>query len=305
LSWDPQTFPPAIEPRLRASWRPRRLVDAEMSGAVGLYGQRLVGISDRRDASSVFTAWVRPPDDSRTEAIHAQTSWQQSIGGGFSWSIDGYYRRIYNVPVSTWSTIATFTPELSLADGRVHGADGRVEYRRGPFYGFGAYGYSWTEYQSAQEDFGVWFGEPVQFYQPPHDRRHQVNALASLGLGRYTFAARWDYGSGFPFTRPIGFDELFDFRTDLPNVRGRYGETRLLLDRPYNGRLPPTHRLDISAERIFDIRSRQLQVQAGVINVYNQTNIFYYDVFTNRRIDQLPFAPYASVRLQPQSSIRR
>ena len=45
--------------------------------------------------------------------------------------------------------------------------------------------------------------------------------------------------------------------------------------------------------------SRQLQLQAGVINAYDQRNIFYYDVFTNRRIDQLPFAPYLSVSLQP------
>jgi hypothetical protein len=304
-SWDPATSSVSIEPRLRASWRPGGLVDGELSGALGMYGQRIAGISDRRDASSVFTAWVRPSNDAKPRALHAQASWQQSHGAGFSWSVDGYYRRMTNLPVATWSTVATFKPEVSLADGRAHGVDGRLEYQRGPFYVFGGYGYSWTRYESAQEDFGVWFGEPVQVYHPPHDRRHQANALASLGLGRYTFAARWELGSGFPFTRPLGFDERFDFRADLPNVKGRYGETRLLLDRPYNGRLPLTHRLDISLERLVEIRARQLQLQAGVINVYDQANIFYYDVFTNRRIDQLPFAPYVSVRLQPPSSIQR
>ena len=49
---------------------------------------------------------------------------------------------------------------------------------------------------------------------------------------------------------------------------------------------------------------RPLQV-AGVINAYNRKNIFYYDVFTTRRIDQLPFAPYLSVRFQPRGSGRR
>jgi hypothetical protein len=302
VPWYPQTFRPTIEPRLRASWRPRALGDGELSGALGVYEQRLSGITDRRDASSVFTAWVRPVEEAKIEALHAQMSWQQGIGPHFSWSLDGYYRRLQNLPVSTWSTIATFTPDLSLADGRVHGADARVEYRRGPLYAFAAYGYSWTEYASAQDDFGVWFGEPVVSYHPPHDRRHQANALASLELGRYTVSARWEFGSGFPFTQPIGFDELFDFRTDLPSVRGRYGDTRLLLDRPYNARLPATHRLDVSAERSFDIRGRQIELQAGVINAYNQTNIFYYDVFTNRRVDQLPFAPYASVRFRPRAT---
>ena len=207
----------------------------------------------------------------------------------------------HDLPVTTWSTVASFTPELSLAEGRAQGADGRVELRRGPFYAFGGYGYSRTQYESAQDDFGVWFGEPVQVYHPPHDRRHQANALASLDLGPYTVAGRFEYASGLPFTRPLGFDEWFDFRTDLPHVDGNYGETRLLLDRPYNGRLPPSHRLDLSLKRTVDFRSRRFELQAGVINAYGQTNMFYYDIFTNRRVDQLPFAPYVSVRLQPAS----
>ena len=300
MSWYPQTYMPTIEPRLRASWQPRGLEDEELSGALGIYKQRIAGITDRRDASSVFTAWTRVPGDTVMQSIHAQMSWQQSLASGLSWSVDGYYRWMENLPITVWNTAATFTTELALADGRVHGGDARVELRRGPFYGYAGYGYSWTEYQSAQEDFGVWFGEPVQSFHPSHDRRHQANVIASLDLGRFTFSSRWEYGSGFPFTQPIGFDELFDFRTTLPDVSRRFGETRVLLDRPFNGRLPPTHRLDLSVQRTFDVLSRELQLQAGVINAYNQNNIFYYDVFTNRRIDQLPIAPYLSLRLQPR-----
>jgi hypothetical protein len=300
-SWYPAAFSPAIEPRLRASWHPGGLADAELSGALGLYQQRIAGISDRRDASSIFTAWMGPTDDAKLEAIHAQASWQQTLGAGLSWSVDGYYRRMRHLPVTTWSTTARFSPDLSLASGRSHGADARLEIRRGPFYAFGGYGYGWTEYESSQEAFGVWFGEPVQRFHPPHDRRHQANALASLRLGPYAFAARWDFGSGFPFTRPIGFDEQLDFRGNLPNVRGRYGETRVLLDSPYGGRLPSVHRLDVSAERLVRLRSYELQLQAGVINAYDQSNIFYYDLFTNQRVDQLPFAPYLSLRLQPRA----
>ena len=295
---------PSIEPRLRASWRVGGGVDGELSGAVGLYQQPLSGISDRRDASSIFTAWVRTPHDSRMRSIHAQASWEHTVGDGFSYSVDGYYRRMHDLPVATWSTIARFTSEISLASGRSYGADARVELRRGPLYLFGGYAYSWTEYRTEQDDFGVWYGVPVQSYRPPHDRRHQASALASLALGRLTLAARWEFGSGFPYTRPIGFDEVIDFRTDstqLPVVRRTFGETRVLLDRPYNGRLPPTHRLDISARRPVDVGSWELELQAGAINVYDQTNMFYYDVFAHRRVDQLPLTPYVSVKLQPGS----
>ncbi|MGK7311854.1 MAG: TonB-dependent receptor [Candidatus Longimicrobiales bacterium M2_2A_002] len=293
-----------FEPRLRASWAVDA-VDGELNGAVGLYEQRLTGISDRRDASSVFTAWVPSRSGSRMRSLHAQASWEQSIGSAFSYSVDVYARRMEDLTVATWSTVASFNTDLSLASGRAHGVDVRVEYRRGPVYLFGGYGYSQTTYESAQEDFGQWFGEPVQSYSPPHDRRHQLSLLGSLELGRVMVSARWEYGSGFPFTRPIGFDEIFDFRTTdspLPRLTRRFGQTRLLLDRPYNGRLPATHRLDFSVRRPVTIGSSELELQAGVINLYDQTNIFYYDVFAQRRVDQLPVAPYLSAKLQIPSS---
>jgi len=298
----------SVQPRLRASWQVPGLEDAELSGAVGMYEQRVAGIADRRDASSIFTAWIRTPEGSRMRALHAQASWQQSLGSYFSYSVDGYYRRMYDLPITTWSTIARFSTDLSLANGRSYGADARVEYRRGPLYLFGSYAYGWTEYRSAQADFGVWFGEPVLTFHPPHDRRHQLSALASVELGAYTLGAHWEFGSGFPFTRPLGFDELIPFPTDktqLPRVTRTPGETRVLLDRPYNGRMPATHHLDISVKRSMSVGSQELELQAGVINVYDQTNIFYYDVFTNRRIDQLPVAPYLSVKIQPRAGRAR
>ncbi len=298
---------PSIEPRLRASWRVTGPVDGELSGAVGLYEQRLSGISDRRDASSIFTAWVRTPSGARMKSIHAQASWEQSLAAGLSYAVDGYFRRMYDLTVSTWSPLARFAPELSLANGRSHGAEARVEFRRGPLHLFGGYAYSRTEYRAEQESFGSWFGEPVVVYQPSHDRRHQATALASLELGRFTLASHWEYGSGFPFTRPVGFDELIDFRTDdapLPPLTETFGETRLLLDRPYNGRLPPTHRLDLSVTRPVEVGSGELELQAGVINAYDQTNIFYYDVFAQRRVDQLPVTPYLSVKFQLPAGTR-
>jgi hypothetical protein len=42
----------------------------------------------------------------------------------------------------------------------------------------------------------------------------------------------------------------------------------------------------------------QIVLQAGVINAYDRRNMFYYDLFSGRRLDQLPLAPYASVTLR-------
>lgn len=301
VSFNPQGYGVSFEPRFRFSLLPFGNEDQEISGSLGLYKQSIVGISDMRDLSSVFVAWSGAPLGAKQmEAIHALLGWQQEIFRGFSWSIEGYYKKMSNIAVPVWSTIARFTTDLALADGEVYGADLRVEYNRGRFYALAGYGYSHTLYTSAQDHFNVWFGEPIQEYNPPHDRRHQVNLLFSVDIGSFTFGSRWQLGTGLPYTRPLGFDDLLDFRERLPDVTTDRGTRRVILDKPYQGRMPIVHRLDVSLERSFKFTKSgsALNLQVGAINSYDQTNIFYYDVFTHRRIDQLPFLPYATLELE-------
>src|SRR5690606_31788245 len=163
---------------------------------------------------------------------------------------------------------------------------------------FLGYGYGVTEYEVSQAEFNNWYGGGVQRYHPPHDRRHQVNALANLEVGGFDLSARWQLGTGLPFTRPVGFDEAFDYTLRLHDVRDGPGSPRLLLDRPLTGRLPAVHRLDASIRRGFDLPFGSLDAQIGMINAYDQRNMFYYDLFSGRRVDQLPLAPYASLTLK-------
>jgi hypothetical protein len=172
-----------------------------------------------------------------------------------------------------------------------------VELTRPGFYGFVGYGYGWTQYSVEQATFDAWYGDPVQHYHPPHDRRHQVNALLSLDLWGFTAGGRWQLGTGFPYTRPYGFDEAFNFQAWLEDVRRR-GHTRMVVERPYGGRLPVMHRLDVSLRREFGLPVGTLELQAGAVNVYDRPNIFFYDLQTDRRVDQLPLTPYLSIRLE-------
>jgi hypothetical protein len=288
----------AVEPRLRVRWEPFGPSKGAVQGALGLYRQYVVGLSDMRDVSSVFVAWMKAPQGEPLKALQGMLGWQQPLGRGFRWSVDGYYKRLTGIPVTVWSAVAYFTTQLGRADGETWGADVRVEYSRPHFRGILGYGYSWTLYEVSQREFTTWYGEPVQSYHPPHDRRHQINAIFSLDLGAFTASARWQFGSGLPFTRPIGFDEVFDFASWLYDVKTTLGTTRILLDKPFTGRLPLVHRLDLALARAFDVSFGQIVVQAGVINAYDRRNMFYYDLFTGRRLDQLPLAPYASVTLR-------
>lgn len=163
---------------------------------------------------------------------------------------------------------------------------------------FWAMAYSWTEYKTSQEHFEEWYGETTQTYHPMHDRRHQVTSQLNMELGAYTLGIRWQFGTGLPYTQPLGFDDMLQFEQKLPIVKQEYGTPRALIDKPYRGRISAYHRLDISLKRIFKLQSAQLELQAGAINMYDQVNLFYYDVYQHQRFDQLPLGPYVSLKLE-------
>jgi hypothetical protein len=287
-----------LEPRVRASWQPFGGPNQTLQGALGVYRQNLVGASDIRDATSAFTAWMAAPDDQPLRATYASLGWRQSLADRLRLSAEGYYKWMKHIPVPVWRATAAFTTELTQADGTSYGADARLEYTVPHLYAFLGYGWSWTQYQATQAQFASWYGEPVQSYHPPQDRRHQVNAVVSLDVAGFKASGRWQYGSGLPFTRPLGFDEAFNYAVDLYDISKSYGTARVLLDRPFNGRLPTMHRLDLSLKRDFELPIGKLEAQLGAINLYDRRNMFYYDIYTARRVDQLPLAPYASVVLR-------
>lgn len=296
----PFDFGPSVEPRLRASWRPFGSEDQEMSAAVGLYRQTVVGLTDDRDLGSVFTAWVPAPlDRGRPSAWHAILGWNQQLGA-FGLSVEGYYKDLNNLSVPIWSAIARFTTELTAAEGTSGGVDLRGEFERGPVYAYLGYGFSWTRYTATQDNFGTWFGTDIQSYHPPHDRRHELNTVLSVNLGFATADVRWQLGSGRPYTKPFGFDLFLRLRELLESPR-YIGTPRLLYEKPYRDRLPAYHRLDVSLERTVELDKVDLTAKAGAINLYDRQNLFYFDLFTQRRVNQLPLVPYLAVEITVDS----
>jgi len=290
--------PSSFEPRLRFSldlpWR----VDTKIHGAAGIYRQPLIGLSDFRDAGTAFTAWILQPDSDRTlQTAHFLLGLDFAMNRHLNFSVEGYHKIIEDTPVSVWSSAAEFTTDIAYADGSVNGFDVRLDFDRRRFFAAVGYGYSITEYETAQDHFTLWFGEEVQSYNPSHDRRHQVNAQLGFEFGNFSTNLNWSYGSGMPFTRPIGFDSFFSFEDGPPEVTDDYGTPRILLDKPFQGRLPEYHRLDISIEQMFELNRADMNVQVGAINLYDQSNLFYYDVFFQRGINQLPLVPYLSLKL--------
>ena len=296
-------FKPFLEPRLRLVWERGR---HRVSGAAGLYQQEILGLSDRRDAASVFTVWAnipRPRRDVETigngrpqRAFHALLGYQVQPTPWLDFSLEGFYKELDNLFVAEWTAFPRFTTRLQPATGRTLGIDVRLEVRRPPFYGSISYGFSSTRYEARQAALVLWYGSETLAFRPPHDRRHQLNVVASTTLYGLGVNVHWAFGSGLPFSRALGFDG-FALIDDIVKASEVPGFRRVIYERPFEGLLPTYHRLDVSVERTFSLGRADLVVQASMINAYDRRNLFYLDVFTLRRVDQLPLIPSFGLKL--------
>ncbi len=282
-----------VEPRLRVYWERGR---QQASFAAGVYHQEIIGVNDRRDAASVFTAWRAIPFGGVPRATHAMLGYQIRLSQQVSLGAEGYHKDIKNHFVPEWTAFPRLTTRLQQASGQVWGLDARLEWTHPRFYGFASYGLTSVEYTATQPSLELWFDSPTFDYRPPHDRRHQVNLVGTTTVRGVELSARWQFGSGFPYNRALGFDG-FVLMDDSVDVFTERGDRRVIYDRPFAGILPTYHRLDLSASRTFSLPGASVTAQGTLINAYDRANIFYLDVFTLRRVDQLPLLPSLGIKV--------
>jgi len=288
---------PSAEPRLRLTYQPDGTDQQELGLALGIYRQLDGGLRDLRDAGNVFTVW-RPPlrDQPLPSAFHGILGYNQRFRGWFEASVEGYVKRLYNIPVTRWTPEVGLDTEPVLADGLVHGASAQLEAEEGPFYASIGYGWSAVTYEASTDDLGAWVDGQIFSYSPAHDRRHQLNLVSSYQWKGITASIRWQYGSGRPFTKVYGYNLSLN-PTQRPTEAP--GTAQTIYERPFGARLPSYHRLDFSFKRSFILTNRlALDVSAGAINLYDRRNIFYFDADTLQRVNQSPLFPYLSFSLR-------
>jgi hypothetical protein len=157
-----------------------------------------------------------------------------------------------------------------------------LKYEFNRFYLWGAYSLAWVDRFNGTET-----------YYPHYDRRHNVNLVSSVKLGPamdWEISARWNYGSGFPFTKNQGIFENISFvglsEYDPSQINGSMG---VIYGATNEGRLSDYHRLDINVKKKFELgRYSELELNAGVTNVYDRKNVFYRNRITNEVVNQLP-----------------
>jgi len=298
----------SLSPRLRASWQIGGVgARHRLSAAWGMYKQQLVGLNREQDISDVFTTWAPSPDsDTVPEATHLILGWKGVAAPWLEFSVEAYRKWLDNIAWPVTTRELNSLPAASTVDGTAEGVDvgmsvrttrvgvdigyslARVEYRR--------------EAQFSRNFFPTGLTQTIrvdaQSFNPPHDRRHQVNATGRYEAGRWAVSARWQFGTGLPFTPLNGFYT----RVPVTNPQGmnhltESGSTFISQSGPFTRRQPAYHRLDLTAEHVLQRAEADITLQGGLINVYDRRNLFEYSIFSGSRIDQLPLIPTFGVRI--------
>lgn len=295
-----QSFPSKgdsfIEPRIRIVWNTGI---HRLSVAGGIYHQEITGLNDRRDAGDIFTAWTASPFGTIPEARHAIAGYRIEPASWVRMSAEGFYKDLRNLNVPEWTAYPRFTTNVQIADGSAKGFDLRMELGKSEaFQTTISWGRSNVQYETTARALQLLTGDDQVSYAPPHDRKDQLNVMTNVQLAGFNFSVRWQFGSGLPFNESLGFDR-FVLMDTLVTVAEVPGDERVLYGRPYTGRLPTYHRLDVSLDREFRIGPTTfLTVQTGLLNAYDRRNLFYLDLFTLRRVDQLPLIPTVGLKLE-------
>lgn len=304
-----------IEPRLGAKWNISENWRFKM--AAGRYSQNLVAANNDRDVVNLFYGFLSSPEnlparvnerdgssrelkDPLQRANHYVAGIEHDFSRELTLNFEVYLKDFRQVTNINRNKYFNDTPEFAdkpdelkkdfiVETGRAYGADVQLKYEKGQLYLWGVYSYTVVDRYDG-----------VQVYNPVWDRRHNLNLVASYAFGKFDawkVNLRWNYGSGFPFTRTQGFYGSVPFNGDINTNYATSNADLAVVFGPLNdGRLPAYARVDAGVTKTwrFD-EHKSLELDLGVTNALNRENIFYFDRVRYERVNQLPLLPSAGL----------
>ena len=288
------------EPRLGFKYNISEKLRFKFAG--GLFSQNFLSTRSDRDVVNLFAGFLSSPESLKDaegnpvanplqKARHAMFGLEYDLSPRITVNVEPYVKDFNQLVNINRNRIFAGDAPYLLESGLAKGIDFALKYE-------GNNAMLQASYSLAKVDrtFGD-FTYPTNF-----DRRHNANVLGTYLFGEekaFEVSARWNFGSGFPFTPTQGFYEQNlngGIDSDLTTENGQLG---ILYGELNSKRLPYYHRLDISAKRTFKLKNATvLEINADVVNVYNRKNIFYFDRVTSQRVDQLPILPSVGLRLK-------
>ncbi|MDP2388106.1 MAG: TonB-dependent receptor [Bacteroidota bacterium] len=306
------------EPRFSMKYNMKKTIRFKMAG--GVYSQNLIAANSDRDIVNLFYGFLSGPENLQetytpkpgAEEKELNTKLQKSVHavGGVEFDLFKYFEinieaykkwfthltninrdKIYEDDPAHTSFPDAQKKDFIVETGWAKGLDFVLKYDRKRFY-------IWTTYSLGFNK--RWDG--IREYNPIWDRRHNVNVVTSYTFGkkkRWEANARWNYGSGFPFTPTAGYYPKLNLNGDIDqDYTTSNGSVGYIPGELNSKRLPQYHRLDLGVKFKYAWTDKILmEINLGVSNAYDRANIFYFDRITQKRKNQLPFLPNLNFNL--------
>lgn len=301
------------EPRLAVKYNVTDKLRLKLAG--GFYSQNLISTRSDRDVVNLFYGFLSGPDNVQEEfdgqtithklqkAQHAIIGMEYDLTDDLTMNLEAYYKYFSQLTNLNRNKIFEdnsdyiekpdyLKKDFIIETGDAEGVDLSLKYDFGRAYLWGVYSFSFVH---RYDEFKTYF--------PHYDRRHNVNIVTSYLIGQnyqWELNARWNFGSGFPFTQTQGFYERIYFDGGInSDFTGENGELALLYSDLNKGRLPTYHRFDMSIKYTFEFSKRtKLETNASITNVYDRNNVFYRDRITGETVYQLPIMPSFGITLR-------
>ena len=266
-----------FEPRFSASYS---LTDQlKLKGAWGHYYQFINHVTNEDVLEGTRDFWLVADDYIKPGFATHYILGVEYQTDDYLFSVEGYHKNLenlveFNQRITTSKgrgpavePTSTVEENFFFGDGFSQGIEFLIQKKAGNFNGWLSYTLGKVEYTF--DDFNNGLAFPAS-----HDRRHEVNLVASYKIGNWNLSASWVYATGKAYTAP----ESQYYLTLLDGES--YGYTHVS-DKNGN-RLPDYHRLDLSATYSFKFKTYAGDIGLSIYNLYDYTNVWYreYDLET-------------------------
>ena len=272
--------------------------------ATGLYSQNIISTVSDRDVVNLFYGFISSPENLPTDedgneyknqiqkARHIILGAEYDINLKMDFQIEGYIKDFNQITNINRSMTSNYDNEFIVERGLARGVDFLLKYKTKRLYLWSVYSLGFIKRYEGENE-----------YFPHFDRRHNINLVSSFSFGKkdsWKADARWNLGSGFPFTQTQGFYENIPFSDGInTDYTSENGELEIVYAELNKGRLSYYHRLDLSLSKTIEIsKNTILEITASVTNAYNRNNIFYINRITDEKIYQLPLLPSGGISLK-------
>ena len=303
----------SFEPRLGLKYNLTENLRFKSAG--GLFSQNLIAVNTGREVVNLFQGFISSttnlPDELNGEdrtsflqrAKHAIVGLEYDINDKWTVNVEAYVKdfnqlinlnrnKLYEDDENNFDIDDELKKDFIVETGLAKGLDFLFKYndQRTSL---------WMVYSLGKVTRTDAFGT----YLPHYNRTHNLNFVGSYVFGKdksWTIDARWNFGSGFPFTMTQGYYENMTFDQGIAtDVTQSNDDLGILYADINTGQMPSYHRLDASLKKQIKFsKNSLLEVIFSITNIYDRANIFYYDQLTDSRIDQLPIMPSVGANWQ-------